>query len=147
MPDTFTNLTCHFVFSTKERLPLLTRAVRPTLFSYMAGTVNRVGGVAIIVGGVRDHVHLVVRMSPSLSATDVMRTVKASSSKWMNERRTNSKFGWQAGYGAFSVSQSMVAVVTNYVKNQEEHHRRRSFADEIAVLCERHGAICRPSGA
>ncbi len=141
MPDTFTNLTCHFVFSTKNRLPLLTREVRPKLFPYIAGIVNKKGGEAMAVGGMPDHVHVVVRMSPSVSAAGVMRAVKANSSKWMNQHQTNSRFGWQAGYGAFSVSQSLVPVVVEYVKNQASHHRHRSYSDEIATLIERHGVV------
>jgi len=106
MAGTFSNLSVHLVFSTKERLPLMTMPIRDKLFPYMGGIVNGLGGTIITVGGMPDHVHLVARLPTSLSVADVVRTVKTNSSKWMNEEFTTMKFGWQRGYGAFSVSHS-----------------------------------------
>ena len=96
-------------------------------------------GTIITVGGIPDHVHLVVRLPTSLSVADVVRTVKANSSKWMNERFATMKFGWQRGYGAFSVSHSALPAVVNYVRNQERHHRGLSFEEELTILLTKHG--------
>ena len=138
MPGTFSCLTFHVVFSTTNRLPLITRDIREGIYPYIGGIVRGIGGVALGVGGMPDHIHLVARLPPSLPIADAMRTIKANSSKWMNENHQFSKFGWQKGYGAFSVSQSMVATVVEYVGNQEQHHRTSSFSEELAVLLRRH---------
>ena len=141
MSDTFSSLLFHLVFSTKQRLSLLTENVRHELFPYIGGIIRGIGGVALAVGGMPDHTHIVVRLPTTVAVADAVRVVKTNSSRWMNEHQTTSRFGWQAGYGAFSVSVSLVPVVVEYVKNQAEHHRRRSFSDEIAALIERHGGI------
>ena len=139
MPGTFSNLSVHLVFSTKDRIPMLQRPNREILFSYIGGIVNGMGGVNIAVGGMPDHVHIIARLSTSQSVADAVRTIKSNSSKWMNERATDPKFGWQRGYGAFSVSQSTVPAVVLYVRNQERHHRQRSFKEEMAALLTKHG--------
>ena len=139
MSGTFSNLSVHVVFSTKDRLPLMTTPIRDTLFPYMGGIVNGLGGTIITVGGMPDHVHLVARLPTTVSVADIARTVKANSSKWMNEKFTTMKFGWQRGYGAFSVSQSALPAVVNYVRNQERHHRRRTFREELTILLTKHG--------
>jgi REP element-mobilizing transposase RayT len=139
MSDTFSSLSYHLVFSTKERLPLLTRRIRSDVFFYIGGIVRGIGGVALAVGGMPDHVHLVVALPTSVAVADAVRTVKANSSKWINEQQATSRFGWQAGYGAFSVSQSLVPVVVQYAENQALHHRRRTFSEEFAALMKRHG--------
>ena len=139
MAGTFSNLTVHLVFSTKNRLPLMTTPVRDQLFPYMGGVVRGLAGTIISVGGMPDHVHLVVRLPTSLSVADVVRTVKTNTSKWMNGRAAGMKFGWQRGYGAFSVSQSALPAVVNYVRNQERHHRCRSFKEELTVLLTKNG--------
>ena len=139
MAGTFSNLTVHLVFSTKGRLPLMTTPVRAKLFPYMGGVVKGLAGTIITVGGMPDHVHLVARLPTTLSVADVVRTVKTNSSKWMNGRETAMKFGWQRGYGAFSVSQSALPAVVNYVRNQEQHHRCRSFKEELMALLTKNG--------
>jgi putative transposase len=139
MAGTFSNLTVHLVFSTKGRLPLMTTPVRDELFPYMGGVVKGLAGTIITVGGMPDHVHLVARLPTSLSVADVVRTVKTNSSKWMNGRATSMKFGWQRGYSAFSVSQSALPAVVNYVRNQERHHRHRSFREELRALLTKNG--------
>lgn len=138
MSDAFSNLSFHLVFSTTNRLPLLKASIRGDLFFYIAGIVKGIGGTVIAVGGMPNHAHLLIRLPAKMAVADAVRLVKGNSSKWMNEKVTDSKFGWQAGYGAFSVSQSALPVVIEYVRHQEQHHRRRSFADEIAILMARH---------
>jgi len=139
MPGTFSSIVIHAVFSTKNRLPLLTASTRGILFPYVGGIVNRVGGSVITMGGMPDHIHLLARLPTGLSVADAVRAVKANSSKWTNEKVSNSKFGWQRGYGAFSVSHSDVPRVIDYIRNQERHHRTRSFEEELEILLTRHG--------
>jgi len=139
MSDTFSNLSVHVVFSTKDRIPLMTRRVRKRIFPYIGGVIKGLGGTVIAIGGMPDHAHLVSRLPTNMCVADFVRKVKSNSSKWMKERETNVKFGWQCGYGAFSVSQSVVSSVAQYVRNQERHHRLRSFEDELKMLLTRHG--------
>ena len=139
MPGTFSNLSVHLVFATKDHLPLMTRSVRENLFPYIGGIAREMGANPLVIGGMPDHVHMVARMPTTLCVADLVRTVKANSSKWMNERSVDMKFGWQRGYGAFSVSQSAVHLVVDYVRNQEQHHRRRSFEDELKIILMKHG--------
>ena len=139
MSDTYSNLSVHLVFSTKDRMPLLTRDVRDHVFPYIGGIVKRQGGTIIAVGGMPDHVHVVARWPTNVCVADFVRTVKANSSKKTNEHVTGMKFGWQRGYGAFSVSQSALSGVVQYVRNQEQHHRHRSFQDELIMLLTKHG--------
>ena len=138
VPGTFSNIVVHVVFSTKNRLPLITGSTGEILFSYMGGVVKGVGGSIITMGGMPDHVHLLTRVPTNLSVADAVRTVKANSSKWINERVSNMKFGWQRGYGAFSVSHSDVPKVIEYIRNQEWHHRLRSYEEEFEILLTRH---------
>ena len=139
MSDTYSNLSVHLVFSTKDRMPLLTRDVRDHVFPYIGGIVKRQGGTIIAVGGMPDHVHIVVRLPANVCVADFVRVVKSNSSKKTNEHVTGMKFGWQRGYGAFSVSQSALSAVVQYVRNQEQHHRHRSFQDELKILLTKHG--------
>jgi REP element-mobilizing transposase RayT len=139
MSDAFSNLSIHLVFSTKDRIPLMTVGVRNQLFPYIGGIVKGFGGTIIAVGGMPDHVHVLARVPPKSCVSDVVRTIKANSSKKMNEKATAMKFGWQRGYGAFSVSQSAVSSVAQYVRDQERHHRHRSFEEELKMLLTRHG--------
>ena len=139
MSDTYSNLSVHLVFSTKDRMPLLTRDVRDHVFPYIGGIVKRQGGTIIAVGGMPDHVHVVVRLPANVCVADFVRVVKSNSSKKTNEHVTGMKFGWQRGYGAFSVSQSALSAVVQYVRNQEQHHRHRSFQDELKILLTKHG--------
>jgi len=120
-------------------MPLLTRDVRDHVFPYIGGIVKRRGGTIIAVGGMSDHVHIVARLPANVCVADFVRVVKSNSSKKTNEHVTGMKFGWQRGYGAFSVSQSTLSAVVQYVRNQEQHHRHRSFQDELKILLTKHG--------
>jgi REP element-mobilizing transposase RayT len=114
------------------------KAVREMLFPYIGGIIKGLGGTVMTVGGMPDHVHIVARLPTNVSVADAVRTVKSNSSRWMNERSGDMKFGWQRGYSAFSVSQSAVPIVARYVQNQERHHRRRSFRQELRILLAKH---------
>jgi REP-associated tyrosine transposase len=135
MSGTYTNLLYHIVFSTKNRYPLISEALRKDLHAYLGGIVREHLGIALMVGGMPDHVHILAKLKPKLAVSDVVRDIKAGSSKWVNEnRRTNRKFGWQDGFAAFSVSQSQSGRVRRYIDEQEEHHRGADFKSELLRL-------------
>lgn len=140
MSSTLTNLLCHVVFSTKHRRPLITDNLRNDLYNYMGGIIKNEGGILLEIGGISDHVHLLLKLKPVHSVSDIMRKVKGGSSKWINEQhKTNERFSWQDGYGAFSVSESQVNHVVQYIKTQAQHHQKLSFQDEFVLLLKRHG--------
>jgi putative transposase len=145
MPSTFSSLSYHLVFSTKLRRPLLTPEIRPRVYEYIGGLIRAEGGSLTQIGGVEDHVHLLLKLKPTHTVADFVRVLKANSSKWINdERLTEERFAWQEGYSIFSVSQSQVETVRQYLQRQEEHHAARSFSDELQQLCERHGVDFDP---
>lgn len=135
MPSTHTNLHYHIVFSTKERLPLITKDWIERLHAYVGGIIKTQGGVAVAVGGIDDHVHLLAGLKSSHRLDYFIRDVKADSSKWIHEE-LGKKFEWQKGYGAFTVSPNAVNSVRKYVLNQEDHHRTKSFKEEYVELLE-----------
>jgi putative transposase len=134
----YTNLLYHIVFATKDRKPFISREFRPRLHEYLAGTVRGLGGFALEINGVADHVHLLVRLKPALSLSDFLSKLKANSSAWAR-KETRGWLGWQSRYGAFTVSQSQIDRVRRYVRNQEQHHRRTSFEKEFRLLLKAHG--------
>jgi putative transposase len=137
----YTNLITHAVFSTKERYPFLSDLeVRSEVHAYLGGIVRGLKGTALTIGGVADHVHMLMVLPPTLAIADVMRGIKSNSSGWIHDRwRSLSKFRWQAKYAAFSVSRSAVERVGRYVEAQEEHHRHKTFEEELTELLEKHG--------
>jgi REP element-mobilizing transposase RayT len=135
----FTRLTYHIVFATKYRNPTISTEWKDRLYEYIGGIVRERKGQLIQVGGTADHIHLLARLSASIAVANVVRDLKAISSKWMNERpKVNQIFEWQIGYGAFTVSYSQRDVVKTYIQNQEEHHRRKTFQEEYIEILKRH---------
>ena len=140
MSQSLANVTIHVIFSTKDRYAFLTPQIRPELYAYMATVLAEMDSPAILIGGVEDHVHILCRLSRNHIIADIVKTVKLSTSKWLKTKRGMlSKFQWQGGYGAFSVSASQVASVVDYIKNQEEHHRDVSFEDELRRFLTKYG--------
>lgn len=127
----------HLVFSTKERQRLIPRESFRRLWSYLAGICKNHGMIAFAVGGMEDHVHVLFRLPPTMTLARAVTLLKSNSSKWMRERGT--KFAWQQGYGAFSVSSSNLQVVIDYIDTQDEHHKKLSFEQEFAALLRKHG--------
>ena len=128
MAGTYTNLLYHLVFSTKERIPLITKELQPDLYAYIGGIVRGEGGVLLEVGGISDHVHLLAKFKPTVAISDLLKKIKGGSSKWVNEEKFKlRKFGWQDGYAAFSVSESQVDAVRRYIREQEQHHCGPSY--------------------
>lgn len=140
MAHTFTNLLTHAIFSTKDRRPVIDRELKAQLFPYMRGILRELQVKTLAINGVDDHVHLLFALPPSLSVAEVMRILKTNSSRWVHESSTARRmFGWQSGYGAFSVSQSNVVDVVEYIRGQEEHHQKRTFQEEYVVFLKKHG--------
>jgi putative transposase len=144
VPNTYMNLLYHIVFSTKERAPLITEDLKEELYSYIGGIIRAEGGVQLEIGGMPDNIHILAKLKPSLAVSDNLRLIKANSSKWTNEGKSKSRFAWQEGFAAFSVSESQADPVTQYIRNQEEHHRRQSYQEEFISLLERHGVEYDP---
>ena len=139
MPTTHHGILIHVVFSTKQRFKLLKSAWRNELFVYIGGITKENKSMLLKAGGVEDHVHLLLKMSPAYSISETVKLIKGNSSRWINEqRKVNARFSWQRGYGAFSVSESQMEIVGNYIANQETHHLRRSFEDEYLELLKKH---------
>jgi len=134
MSHTHTNLLTHIIFSTKDRMPLIDSDIKTRLHAYLGGIVRELKGTALGVNGTMDHVHMLIGLPPTVALSDVVRVTKANSSRWIHEQVGDKKFGWQSGYGAFSVSPSQIAVVKGYIQKQEEHHRKRDFEQEFVSL-------------
>lgn len=143
MASTFTKLLYHIVYSTKHRQPLIVPALRDDLYDYIGGIIRGEGGVLIEIGGIADHVHIVARFKTEPSVAQMIKTIKAKSSKCVNELPGRvDRFSWQVGYGAFTVSASQLPRLIRYVRNQEEHHRTVTFEEEFIVLLKRHKIEC-----
>jgi putative transposase len=136
MPQSLSSILIHLVFSTKNREPFITETVEPELNKYLATIFKACDSPSLLIGGDCDHIHALFSLSRTWTVVDVVKEVKASSSKW-----TKSKVGafqWQAGYGAFSIGQSGVTGVKQYIRDQKEHHRKQSFQDEFRGLCRKY---------
>jgi len=139
MAHTHTNLLFHIVFSTKERLPLLDADLKPRLFPYMGGIIRELGGTALLVNGPADHVHIFTLLPAKLGASEVVGKVKANSSGWVHREFPNKRsFAWQTGFAAFTVSHSQKQSVLDYIADQEEHHRKVSFKEELVAFLKKH---------
>ncbi len=135
MPSTHTSLYFHLVFSTKNRAKLITEHLRNDLYGYLGGIVKNLGGVAFVIGGIEDHVHILVGLNATHRLDHFMRELKASSSGWVR-RELDPTFSWQNGYGAFTVSAGNLERVKNYIRNQEAHHQGKDFQTEYVELLE-----------
>lgn len=136
----FVRIVNHLVFSTKNREPWLNEEIQSSLFAYMGGIVRERKGTLMEAGGMADHVHLLVAMHQTTTVADLVRDIKSGSSRWMHEQDVRFRgFAWQTKYGAFSVSLSMEETVHHYIRNQKEHHRKRSYQEEFRGMLDRHG--------
>jgi putative transposase len=140
MAHTYTNLWTHVLFSTKGRARLLEGELKRRLFAYMAGIIENLKGQPLLINGPSDHVHLLFVLPADLSLSELVKKVKANSSRWVHENwPTYGGFAWQTGYAAFSVSQSKVREVKRYIADQEEHHRKVTFQEEVLAFLKKHG--------
>ncbi len=139
MPSTFLALHYHIVFSTKDRSPWIADTWRERLHEYLGGTVNGLGGFSQGVGGVADHVHLLVGLKATHCLADFMRELKKASSVWVHQEIKLAEFAWQEGYGAFTVSPTARDGVRRYIANQAEHHRVKTFREELEAFLKASG--------
>lgn len=137
--STHQQLLYHIVFSTKNRQRWLTDGFRENVFAYMAGTAKELSGFALKVGGFYDHAHLLVRIPAKIAVSDFVGQLKANTSKHINDTSgLIHKFGWQDGYGAFTVSLSAKDAVDAYIEKQMEHHKKQTFEDEYQAMLAKH---------
>lgn len=139
MPSTHLSLHYHVVFSTKDRHPWMKTQWRNDLHAYLGGCIKTLDGVPEEIGGIEDHVHILLGLRATHCLADVLREIKKVSSRWVHEEVRVPQFAWQEGYGAFTVSASNIAAVRKYISTQAEHHRKHSFQDEYRALLKRHG--------
>jgi REP element-mobilizing transposase RayT len=143
MANTYTSLKYHIVFSTKNRECCLTEGIRDRLFAYLGGIARENGMQALEIGGVADHVHLLLSIPPSLAVSNAVQVIKGGSSHWLKDAFPGMKgFAWQDGYAAFTVSKSQLDGVRDYVRGQVEHHRTKTFAEEYRAFLQRHQIEC-----
>ncbi len=140
MSHTYHALSVHIIFSTKDRLPMIDGNIRQSLHAYIAGLINNGHGATRIVNGTADHIHILADLQPRFSPADLLREIKSNSSRWVHlNHHGKSKFAWQIGYAIFSVSNSSIPKVAEYIINQEEHHRKVSFEEEYLKFLKKHG--------
>ncbi|HZT22350.1 MAG TPA: transposase [Verrucomicrobiae bacterium] len=140
MPQSLSAVYLHLVFSTKDRRPFLRdKRVRDALHAYLGGVSKTLDCPPLIVGGVEDHVHLLCRFARTITQAEWVKELKRISNGWLKEHgRDYADFEWQGGYADFSVSQSNLKQVEQYIANQEEHHRKTTFQDELRTLLRKH---------
>jgi REP element-mobilizing transposase RayT len=131
MANTYTQIYIHYIFAVQNRFGLIQNGWRGELYKYMTGTLANKGHKLLQIGGMPDHIHALISMSPKQSPSDLMADVKRSSSLWINDKRlVMGKFSWQEGFGAFSYGKSQIPNIANYIENQEKHHKKRTFMEE-----------------
>ena len=140
MAQTLVRLLAHIVFSTKNREPFITPQIEPELFAYIGGILNNNGCRLLQAGGTADHVHLLVSQSKNLGLSSLMMDVKKDSSLWIKTKGNAFRnFHWQDGYGAFSVGAGEIVGLRKYIAGQKEHHRKRSFQEELIEFLKEYG--------
>lgn len=138
MANTYHQIYLQTVFAVKYRNAVIDISWKQTLFGVIGKLINETNCKTIIVNGVKDHVHCFLGLKPFISVSELMKTVKAKSSKYINDHRlTKERFEWQEGYGVFSYSQSSVDAVYKYIFNQDEHHKKQTFRDEYLDFLNR----------
>ncbi len=135
MPNTYAQIYMHFIFAVSNRDCVIMDSWKDELYKYITGIVENRRQHLMAIGGHYDHVHMLVSLSPTMSCSDLMAEVKRSSSKWINDKRfVLGRFSWQEGFGAFSYSQSQIQNVIQYIQNQEDHHRVKTFREEYILF-------------
>ena len=141
MPHSLTKIWIHLIFGTKERFPLINQSFEGQLYNYIKNLLEKdFDCIVDIINGAADHVHISFIQNQNYSLADIVKNIKGNSSHWINQNKfLKTKFTWQTGYGAFSVSESMIHEVIAYIANQKEHHRKVSFAEEYKRFAEKYG--------
>ena len=131
MANTYSQLFIHLVFAVKYRAAVIDKSWKQELYQYIIGLINNRGHKVYAIGGVSDHIHILVSLNPSQSISDLVQNVKRASTLWIKEKGfVKSNFAWQEGFGAFSYGKSQVDNVVKYIQNQETHHSKQTFNDE-----------------
>ena len=139
MSQSLSKVYLHIVFSTKERTPWIDHNIEKEVHSYLAKICSEIGCNALEIGGMQDHLHLLVLQSRTVTISKLLETVKSNSSKWIKSKGSQyTNFCWQKGYGGFSVDQTTLPAVKNYILNQKEHHQKRGFQDEYRMILKRY---------
>jgi putative transposase len=128
----------HYIFSTKNRTPDIPQESQERLWAYIGGIARKLGASALAVGGIEDHVHALILMPPTIFVAEMVQKIKANSSRWIREQ-SGKRFEWQEGYAAFGVSMSHTEATIKYIQNQHEHHRKRTFDQELQTVLRKHG--------
>ena len=137
-PGVFTQIYIHLVFAVKYRQRLLTKEIRPEVFSYISGIITNRGHKSLIVNGLSDHIHILYGENPNDKISDLVGCIKRDSSSFINSQNWfPGKFHWQDGYGAFSYGRSQLNKVYNYILNQEAHHKKRTFREEYIEILKK----------
>ena len=140
MANTLVKMNVHIVFHVKSTGIKMRAEDLERIFSYIGGIINGIGGIPMEVGGVENHIHILATLPKDMSLSDFVRIIKTDSSRWIKKIDDYySRFSWQVGYGAFSVSSSVVDRTVNYIRNQSRHHKRRTFRDEYKLFLEAYG--------
>jgi len=140
MAQSLARIYIHLIFSTKKREQLITETVRSNLHAYLGTVLQNLGCPALLMNSVEDHIHILFELNRTITISQVVETVKTDSSKWIKTQDAKcAGFAWQSGYGAFSVSESNVPAVRDYIANQREHHRAKTFQEEYRAFLEKHG--------
>lgn len=142
MLQSLSRILIHLIFSTKGREPFISPETRPRLHAYLSGIAGNIGSPSLQIGGVADHVHLLLILGRTLSIAEVVEEVKKASSRWMKSEGGVSAFSWQSGYGAFSIGESQVDALVRYIANQETHHRTTTFEEEYRRVLVRYRVPC-----
>jgi len=137
MAHTYNANFVHYIFGTKGRKDAIPEELQEKLWAYLLGIANNLRIKTLAVGGTANHVHLLLCLPPTMTVAAAVQKLKANSSRWLSDQGL--LFQWQEGYGAFSVSPSLLATVQGYIRNQEEHHRKRSFEEEFRALLDKSG--------
>ena len=138
MPGTFSQLYVQYVFAVKGRQNLIKQLFENEVYSYIAGIIRNKGQKPLAVNGMPDHIHVLVGLKPVMKISDLIRDIKNNSTNFINEKGwLKQKFSWQEGYGAFSYSESNYGTVIDYIKNQKQHHEKRSFQQEYTLLLKK----------
>ena len=140
MANTYTCLHYHIVFSTKNRENFISQNIEARVWAYIGGIARTHKMVALQIGGIENHIHALVGAPPPIAPSQIAQYLKGDSSKWIHtEFPDMARFSWQDGYAGFAVSKSIVPDVVRYIQNQREHHRKRTFEEELVELLEKHG--------
>ena len=140
MANTYTQLYVQIIFSPRGRQNLIRNRIKNDIYKYIVGIIKKKNQKPMIINGMPDHVHIFLGLSPDIAISDLVRDIKSNSTNFINDNKLiQGKFSWQKGFGAFTYSKSQVPMVVRYIKNQEEHHRRKTFKEEYLELLEKFG--------